>query len=39
MDGDITATTDLAPLGTRLHGRVDFDAPGVRYINSQGTRQ
>jgi CheY-like chemotaxis protein len=38
LDGDIVETTDFLALPDRLAGTVDFDAGGVRYINSQGTR-
>jgi len=38
LDGDIVETTDFSALPGRLAGPVDFDAGGVRYINSQGTR-
>jgi CheY-like chemotaxis protein len=38
LDGDLVETTDLDPLAKKLSGRVEFDAAGVRYINSQGTR-
>ncbi|MBI5480969.1 MAG: PilZ domain-containing protein [Deltaproteobacteria bacterium] len=39
LDGDFVETTSFAGLETALHGRVEFDAAGVRYINSQGSRR
>jgi CheY-like chemotaxis protein len=39
MEGDFDEYTDFAPLGGRLRGRVEFDAEGVRYINSAGTHR
>jgi CheY-like chemotaxis protein len=39
LDGDFVETTSFAGLETRLRGHVEFDAAGVRYINSQGSRK
>lgn len=39
LDGDFIESTSFAGLATRLRGRVEFDAAGVRYINSQGSRK
>ncbi|MCU0293359.1 MAG: PilZ domain-containing protein [Thermoanaerobaculaceae bacterium] len=38
LDGDFIETTDFAGLDRQLAGSVDFDASGVRYINSHGSR-
>jgi CheY-like chemotaxis protein len=39
LDGDFVEATSFAGLASELHGRVEFDAAGVRYINSQGSRR
>jgi len=39
LDGDFTEATSFAGLLERLEGQVDFDAAGVRYVNSQGSRR
>jgi hypothetical protein len=39
LDGDFIETTDFAGLDRQLAGMVDFDASGVRYINSHGSRR
>jgi len=38
LDGDFIETTDFVGLDRQLAGAVDFDASGVRYINSHGSR-
>jgi CheY-like chemotaxis protein len=38
LEGDLTETVSLAGLAERLGPEVDFDAGGVRYINSHGSR-
>jgi hypothetical protein len=38
LEGDFVETTDFGRLGRHITDRVDFDAAGVRYINSQGSR-
>ena len=39
LDGDFVESTSFEGLSLRLRGRVEFDAAGVRYINSQGSRR
>ncbi|MBI5482078.1 MAG: PilZ domain-containing protein [Deltaproteobacteria bacterium] len=39
LDGDFNESTDFSALWRRLSGRVDFDAAGVRYINSGGSHR
>jgi len=39
LEGDFTEHTDFTGLRARLSGTVDFDAAGVRYINSHGVRR
>ncbi|MBI5479303.1 MAG: PilZ domain-containing protein, partial [Deltaproteobacteria bacterium] len=39
LEGDFVETTDLQPLARRLGPRVDFDAAGVRHVNSHGARR
>lgn len=39
LDGDFIETTDFVGLDRQLAGTVDFDASGVRYINSHGSRR
>jgi CheY-like chemotaxis protein len=36
LEGDFVETTDFSGLDRQLAGTVDFDASGVRYINSHG---
>jgi CheY-like chemotaxis protein len=38
LEGDFVETTDFSRLARQLGPRVEFDAAGVRYINSQGSR-
>jgi CheY-like chemotaxis protein len=38
LDGDLVETTDFGGLDRQLAGKVDFDAAGVRYVNSHGSR-
>lgn len=38
LEGDFTETTSFSGLASRLQDAVDFDAAGVRYINSHGSR-
>jgi CheY-like chemotaxis protein len=38
LEGDFAEATDFAGLRERLQSRVDFDAAGIRYINSHGVR-
>ncbi|HEY3357351.1 MAG TPA: PilZ domain-containing protein [Polyangia bacterium] len=38
LEGDFVESTDFERLGHQLAQRVEFDAAGVRYINSQGSR-
>lgn len=39
LEGDFVETSDFSRLGRQITDRVDFDAAGVRYINSQGSRR
>jgi CheY-like chemotaxis protein len=39
LDGDFSENTDFSSLTRRLSGVVDFDAAGVRYINSSGAHR
>src|SRR5262249_55440051 len=39
LEGDFIEPTDFTGLRQRLSGTVDFDAAGVRYINSHGVRR
>jgi CheY-like chemotaxis protein len=39
LEGDFTEGTSFDGLASRLTGRAEFDAAGVRYINSQGSRR
>ena len=39
LEGDFTEMTDFSTLGRRLSGPVDFDAAGIRYINSGGAHR
>jgi hypothetical protein len=39
LEGDFTEMTDFSTLGRRLSGPVEFDAAGVRYVNSGGAHR
>ena len=39
LEGDFSETTDFTSLTRRLRGVVEFDAAGVRYINSSGAHR
>src|SRR5262249_36855335 len=39
LEGEFIEPTDFSGLRQRLSGTVDFDAAGIRYINSHGARR